>query len=58
MEIDSIRYPRDSFFINYEQNDYIQQCKDLSLCFKEYIGEAILNPFITYPDMKKNTLSK
>ena len=26
--------------------------KDLKLFFKEYIGEPILNPFISYPDMK------
>ena len=29
VEIDSVRYPRDSVVINYEQNDYIEQCKEL-----------------------------
>ena len=38
--------------MNYEQNDYIEQYKDLKLFFKEYIGEQLLSPFITYPDMK------
>ena len=52
VEIDSLRYPRDSLLINYKQNDYIQQNKDLKLFFKEYIGEPLLSPFITYPDMK------
>ena len=52
VEIDGQRYPRDSFLTNYEENDYIQQYKDLSLFWKEYIGEPILNPLISYLDMK------
>ena len=52
VEIDGQRYPRDSVLINYEENDYIQQYKDLKLFWKEYIGESILNPLISYPDMK------
>ena len=52
VEIDGQRYPRDSVLINYDENDYIQQYKDLKLFWKEYIGEPILNPFISYTDMK------
>ena len=52
VEIDSVRYPRDSVLINYEQNDYIEQYKDLKLFSKEYIGEELMSPFISYPDMK------
>ena len=52
VEIDGQRYPRDSVFINYDENDYIQQYKELKLFYREYIGEPILNPFISYPDMK------
>ena len=52
VEIDSTRYPRDSVLINYEQNDYIEPYEDLKLFFKEYIGEQLMNPFISYPDMK------
>ena len=52
VEIDSVRYPRDNVIINYEQNDYIEQYKDLKLFFKEYIGEELMSPFISYPDMK------
>ena len=52
VEIDGIRYPRDSVLVNYEQNDYIEQYNDLKLFFKEYIGEELLTPFISYPDMK------
>ena len=52
VEIDSLRYPRDSLLINFEQNDYIEQYKNLRLFFHEYVGEPILNPLISYPDMK------
>ena len=54
VEIDSVRYPRDSVLIKYEQNDYIEQCKELEF-FKEYIGEELMTPFISYPDMKTKT---
>ena len=53
VEVDGRRYPRDSVLINYEENDYIQQNKDLNLFWKEYIGEPILNPLVSYPDMKR-----
>ena len=54
-EIDSVRYPRDSLFVNYEQKDYIdyiEQYKDLKILFKDYIGEQLMIPFISYADMK------
>ena len=52
VEIDGQRYPRDSVLINYDENDNIQQYKDIKLFFREYIGEPIINPLISYPDMK------
>ena len=52
VEIDSVRYPRDGVLINYNENDYIDQYKDLKLLYKEYVGEELLNPFVSYPDMK------
>ena len=52
VEIDGLRFPRDSVFINYEENEYIHQYKDLKLFWKEYIGEPIFNPLISYPHMK------
>ena len=51
-EIDGVRYPSDGVLITYEEIDYIQQYKDLKLFFKEYIGEPILSPLISYPDIK------
>ena len=57
VEIDGQRYPRNSLLMNYAENDYIEQYKNLKLFFKEYVGEPILNPFISYPDMKtKNSI--
>ena len=52
VEIDGQRYPRDSVLINFEENDYIQQYKDLKLFWKLYIGEPILNPLKSDLDMK------
>ena len=52
VEIDGIRYPRNSVLMNYEENDYIEQYKDLNLFFKEYNGEELMTPFISYTDMK------
>ena len=52
IEINGQRDPRDSSLMNYEQNDYIEKYKDIKLFFKEYIGEQLLSPFISYPDMK------
>ena len=52
VEIDSIRYPRDGVLINYPENVYIDQYKDLKLFFKEYVGEELLNPFASYPEIK------
>ena len=47
-----MRYLRDGVLINYEENDYIQQYKGLKLFFHEYIGEPLLQPLTSYPDMK------
>ena len=43
--------------MNYEENDYIEQYKDLKLFFKEYVGEPIFHALISYPDLKtKNSI--
>ena len=52
VDIDGQRYPRDGVLVNYEENDYIQQYKDLKLFWTEDIGEPIINPLISYLDMK------
>ena len=52
IEIDGARYPRESVLTNYADNDYIDQYRDLKLFYKDYVGEELLNPFKSYPDMK------
>ena len=52
VEIDGIRFPRDSVLINYSENDYFDQNRDLKMFFKKYVEEEFLIPFISYPDMK------
>ena len=41
VEIDSVRYPRDSVLTNYIENDNIDQYKDLKLFYKKYVGEEL-----------------
>ena len=52
LDIDGVRHPRDGVSIDYASNDYVDQYHDLKLIFKEYLGEALLNPFINYIDMR------
>ena len=52
IEIDGQRYPRDSVLTNYAENDYIDHYRDLKLFYKEYVGEELLSPFVSYTDMK------
>ena len=52
VEIDGIRYPKDGVLTNYETNSYLDQYRNLELFYKEYVGESLLTPYISYPDMK------
>ena len=52
VEIDGIRYPKDGVLINFEENSYLDQYRDFKLFYKEYVGEDLMNPYISYPDMK------
>ena len=52
VEIDGVRYPKDGVLINFEENSYLDQYRDLKLFYKEYLAEQLLQPYITYPDMK------
>ena len=51
-EIDGVRYPRGEVILDYEKNHYLDQYRDFKLFYKEYVGEPLLTPFISYPDMK------
>ena len=39
--------------INYDENNYLHQYRDLKLFYREYVGEFMLSPIITYDKMKK-----
>ena len=52
VEIDGIRYPKDGVLINFEEISYLDQYRDLKLFFKDYVGEELMQPYITFPDMK------
>ena len=47
-EIDGIRYPKNPIMVNYEENNYLEQYRDLNLFYKEYVGEQLLSPIVTY----------
>ena len=51
-EIDDVRYPKDPVETNVSDDKYLDQYGDLKLFYKEYIGESLLHPFISYLDMK------
>ena len=52
VEIDGVRYPKDGVLTNFEENSYLDQYRDLKLFYKEYVGEELLQPYISYPEMK------
>ena len=52
VEIHGVRYPKDGVLINFEENSYLDQYRDLKLFYKEYVGEELLQPYISYSDMK------
>ena len=52
VEIDGVSYPKDSVLLNFGENSYLDQYRGLKLFYKEYFGEELLQPYISYPDMK------
>ena len=52
VEIDGTRYPRDGVSTNFEENSYLDQNRDLKVFYKEYVAEELLQPCISYTDMK------
>ena len=51
-ELDGIRYPKKPVMFNYGENNYLEQYKDLKLLYKEYVGEQLSSPIVTYDKMK------
>ena len=52
VEIDGVRYPKDPVETNFSDNKYLDQYRDLKLFYKEYNGETLLHPFISYLALK------
>ena len=52
-DIDGVRYPKNGVNVDYGLNDYVDQYRALKLFYKGYVGEELLNHFISYTDMKK-----
>ena len=50
-DVDGVRYPRVGVFNDYASNDYLDQYRNLKLFHNGYLGEELLNPFISYTDM-------
>ena len=48
-----MRDPKEAVNLNNAANDYIDECRDLKLFYKDYVGEQLLNPFINYTNMNK-----
>ena len=48
-----MRYPKNPAMVNYTENNYLDQYTDLKLFYKEYVGEPMLNPIITYDKTKE-----
>ena len=39
--------------VNYGENNYLEQYRDLKMFYKEYVGEQLLSPIMSY-DKTKN----
>ena len=52
VEIDDVRYPKNPVETNFSENKYLDQYRDPRIFYKEYNGESLLHPFISYLDMK------
>ena len=52
VDIDGVRYPTDNVNVNYGLNDSVDQYRDVEFFYKQYVAEELLNPFISYTDMK------
>ena len=51
-EIDGFRYPKESVLTKFRENNYLDHYRDLQSLYREYVGEQLMNPFLSYTDMK------
>ena len=52
VDIVGVRYPRNVVNIDHGLNGYLDQYRDLQLFYEKYVGEELLNAFISYTVMK------
>ena len=52
VEIGGVRYPNDGVLTNFEGNSYLDQYRDIKSFNKQYVGEELLQPYISYRHMK------
>ena len=52
VEIDGYPYPKESVLTIITENDYLNQYRGLKSFYQEYVGKQLMNPFISYIDMK------
>ena len=52
VKIDGVRYNKDGVSTNFAEKSYLDQYRDLKLFYKEYVGEELFQPYISYPEMK------
>ena len=42
---------------NYDENNYLDHYRDIKIFYKQYIGESMISPILTYDKTKKISLS-
>ena len=52
VEIDGVRYNKDGVLINFAEISYLDPCRDLKLFCIVYVGEDLLQPYVSYTGMK------
>ena len=53
VEIDGIRYPRNSVNVDYKTKNYLDQYGHVRLIYIDYAAEKLSSPIVTYLDLKK-----
>ena len=51
-QIDGFRYAKNPVLVNYDENIYLEQYRDLKLFYKDIVGESMLSPIISYHKTK------
>ena len=49
---DGYIFLKDAVLTSFPENEYLDQFRDLKIFYKEYVGEELLFPFISYTEMK------